>query len=227
MEKQIVVERKNTRMKTAVMACALTLCLGAGGALAWFTATDTVENKLSVSDLGNGDDTVQVVEPSWDPTDDDSDGVPDAAQNILPTQTIAKDPQIKNNSDAEVWVIAELKMPVDTVKVLNADGTTPEAAAETELYDYTIDTANWEAKGAPVKDVTDGKGFYTQTYVYKTKLAAGATSEKLFDGVSLKNLADAQGVSGAQNITVTVKAIQTEGVATIDDAMSYYAAQNA
>lgn len=216
MEKQIVVEKKNnSRVFKGIAAAGLALALGAGGALAWFTASDSVENVISVSNLGNGEEGNDVVieEPNFDP---------EQAVDLLPTEEISKDPQVANKSDAEVWAWAELKVPVAEVSVLDADGA-PGAAAEQELYTYTIDTTNWTKVGETV--VADG--YATTTYALNDKLPAGGTSAPLFETVALKNLADAQGVSGPQNITVTAKTIQTLGIDSIDDAMAAYAAQHA
>jgi len=200
----------------ALLACAL----ATGGMLAYFTGTDTVVNEFKISEgLANK---VEVVEPSWDETDADGDGVPDAAQNLVPLQTVAKDPAVRNGSDIPAWCYIELKVPTAEVSVLAEDGT-PGAAETRELFTYTVNEGWTEFKAPTVAD-----GYTTHLYVADDPVAAGATTGALFDSVTLVNLVEAQGTSGADEITVTAHAIQAEGIeGNGEDAWDFYKAQNA
>lgn len=204
----------------AVVSVALVGTLAMAGIGAYFTGTDTVENKFDIS--AGLTDKITVTEANWDTTDDDGDGVPDAAQHVVPLQTIAKDPVVDNKSDVEAWLFCQIKVPTANVSVVGDDGA-PEAAAQHELFTYTVNDG-WTESGTPV--VKDG--YTTHTYLYNTKVAAGASTAKaVFDDVTLINLVEAQGVSGPDQIDVIGHGIQAEGLDTAAAAWAAYTAQNA
>lgn len=113
----------------AGVSVALVGTLALAGIGAYFTGTDTVENKFDIS--AGLTDKITVVEENWDTTDADDNGIPDAAEHVVPLQTLAKDPVIKNESDVEAWLFCQIKVPTANVSVVGEDGT-PEAAASHE-----------------------------------------------------------------------------------------------
>ena len=198
---------------------AAALMVGTLGTFAYFTGTDTVENVFSVSE--GLTDKIEVVEPNWSTTDDDGDGTPDAAQNLVPLQTVAKDPAVSNKSDVAAWCFMQVKVPTATVSVVGEDGA-PEEAASHELFTYKLNSG-WTETGTPV--VADG--YTTHTYLCDTQTAAGAKTPAVFDDVTLINLVEAQGTSGADKITAIGHAIQAEGFDTPAASWAAYSAQNA
>ncbi len=213
-------EQKRAKAKALITAgVAGALVVGAMGTFAYFTGTDTVENVFTMSE--GLADKIEVVEPGWDLTDEDANGVPDAAENLVPLQTVAKDPAVKNGSDIEAWCFVQVKVPTAEVSVVGEDGA-PVAAASHELFTYEVNEG-WTQSGDPV--VADG--YTTHTYLCDAQVAAGATSPALFDDVTLINLVEAQGNSGADKITVDGHAIQAEGFADAASAWAAYGAQNA
>lgn len=204
----------------AGVSVALVGTLALAGIGAYFTGTDTVENKFDIS--AGLTDKITVVEENWDTTDADTNGIPDAAEHVVPLQTIAKDPVVKNESDVEAWLFCQIKVPTANVSVVGEDGT-PEAAASHELFTYTVNEG-WTESGTPV--VADG--YTTHTYLYNTKVAANSqTAKAVFDDVTLINLVEAQGVSGPDQIDVIGHGIQAEGLDTAAAAWTAYTAQNA
>ena len=148
--------------------------------------------------------------------------LPDAAEHVVPLQTIAKDPVVKNESDVEAWLFCQIKVPTASVSVVGEDGT-PEAAASHELFTYTVNEG-WTEHGTPVA----ADGYTTHTYLYNTKVAANSqTAKAVFDDVTLINLVEAQGVSGPDQIDVIGHGIQAEGLDTAAAAWTAYTAQNA
>ena len=75
--------------KTYLAAVVLLLVFVVGGAIAYFTDTDT---KTNVFTIGSVD--IELVEPNWNTTDANSNNVPDAAEDLMPGQSVAKDPKI-------------------------------------------------------------------------------------------------------------------------------------
>lgn len=202
-----------------IAAAALALALGTGGMLAYFTGTDTVENEFTVSaGMANK---IEVVEPSWDTTDADGNGVPDAAEDLVPLQEVAKDPAVANKSDVEAWAFIQVKVPTAEVSLLNEDGT-PGEPSMAELFTYEVN-AGWAEFGEPVT----ADGYTTHTYLCQQKVAAGAVTPAVFDSVTLVNLVEAQGTSGADSIDVTGMAIQAEGFDSPEAAWAAYRGQNA
>lgn len=127
----------------AGVSVALVGTLALAGIGAYFTGTDTVENKFDIS--AGLTDKITVVEENWDTTDADTNGIPDAAEHVVPLQTIAKDPVVKNESDVEAWLFCQIKVPTASVSVVGEDGT-PEAAASHELFTYTVNEG-WTEHG--------------------------------------------------------------------------------
>ena len=213
-------EQKRAKAKALITAgVAGALVVGAMGTFAYFTGTDSVENVFTMSE--GMTDKIEVVEPAWDLTDADANNVPDAAENLVPLQTVAKDPAVKNGSDVAAWVFIQVKVPTAEVSVVGEDGA-PVAAASHELFTYTVKDG-WTEHGTP----TVADGYTTHTYLCDAQVAAGATSPALFDDVTLINLVEAQGTSGADKITVDGHAIQAEGFADAASAWAAYSAQNA
>ena len=69
----------------AGVSVALVGTLALAGIGAYFTGTDTVENKFDIS--AGLTDKITVVEENWDTTDADDNGIPDAAEHVVPLQT--------------------------------------------------------------------------------------------------------------------------------------------
>ena len=81
---QNLLGKKVTRrgwLKATGAATLAIACTGVGTGLAWFTAKDVKVNPTAVAE----NLAVKVVEPNWDP---------EAAKAVVPTQVVAKDPQI-------------------------------------------------------------------------------------------------------------------------------------
>lgn len=194
---------ERTRAKAAAAAsCAALLALGA--VMAALTATDTAVNRF---ELAEGLD-VEVVEAAWDASPDaDGDSVPDAAENLLPTQEVAKDPKVRNGTGTEAYVFCEVEVPIRHVATANEDGTVNDAA-DVELFAYEVND------GWTLKDKVESEDGTTATYRYawESTVAAGETGT-LFDSVTYANVAD-DGLSGAdllQELVVTGHGVQSLG----------------
>lgn len=195
---------------------------------------DVKENKFTIAEDLNGK--IHVVEPGWDALPDaDKDGVPDAATNMAPMASVLKDPAVSNEAEIPVWAFAQVKVPTANVKILNEDGTSPETASMNELFEMemTADSGWVEVFENPTFDadqpasaenpryVTTGTakvidGYTVHTYVQTTQLAGTTTdtatkTKNIFDKVTLRNLVEAQGTSGAQDIIVGGFGIQVTG----------------
>lgn len=196
-----------------VLALALVLCMGIASISAYFTDTDTATNTFTIGEIK-----LDLQEPSWDDTDTDGDGTPDAAEDIQPNQTIAKDPRVENTGINDEFVFLTVEVPYSTIVSADLDGTLANngEAKQTQLFTYTVN-AGWVQVGDAVWSDADDDGNGTVTYVYAyaendtmTSLEAGDFTGTLFDNVTFVNAIEEQGLENStKNVIVNAYGIQT------------------
>ena len=193
------------KKKTIIAAIVLLLVAAIGGAIAYFTDTESETNTFTI---GNVD--ITLTEPNWDTTDADHDNVPDAAENIAPGVSVAKDPTITNvSATAPAYVYAKVEIPCSTAV------TTPEAVPAKEIFTLNSIGSGWTL----MNDGACTNGVATKVYNYgtssaMTSLAAGSATPAVFSSVSLNSniTGTEQGLSGNKNVVVTGYGIQTNGL---------------
>ena len=200
--------------RTILAAFVLVLMLAVGGAIAYFTDQDTKTNTFTI---GNVD--ITLTEDGWDAlADNNNNQIPDDAEDMMPGESVTKDPTINNVSTKNpAYVFAKVEVPCTTV-------TSP--ATSEELFTYTVNSGWTEltvSNQLPVACTSGG----TATHVYYygsngtlTPLAKAAddstptsTSAPVFSSVTLRStLTGNEGLSGNKQIVVTGYGIQTEGL---------------
>ena len=198
--------------KTFLAAIVLLLLFVVGGAVAYFTDTDTKTNTFTI---GNVD--IDILEAGWDAlTDTDNDEIPDDAEDMMPGESVTKDPVIRNLSTKNpAYVFAKVEVPCTTIV---APATTSE-----ELFTYTIN-AGWTELSTEAVACTSG-GTATHVYYYGsngtlTTLAKAAdsstptaTTNPIFSTITLRStLKGNEGLTGNKEVVVTGYGIQTEGL---------------
>jgi len=198
------------KKKTILAAVVLLLVAIVGGAIAYFTDTDEKTNTFTI---GNVD--ITLTEPNWDTTDTTpANGVPDAAEDLMPGETVAKNPIINNESTKNpAYVFAKVVVPCTTE-------TTPQ-----EIFTYTVNTDAWTELSGEAVACTSG-GNATHVYYYGTsgtltELAKAAnastptpTTKAVFDSVTVRGtLTGSEGLTGNKNVVVTGYGIQKDGLA--------------
>ena len=180
------------KKKTNLAALVLLLVFVVGGAIAYFTDTDTATNTFTIGNVE-----IEVLEPTWDTTGSAK------AEDMMPGETAEKDPQIHNKSTTNpAYVFMKVESPCTT-------DTTP-----VELLPYTANTTNWNL----MTNGTCTNGKVTRIYSYGTStamtaLAADATTEALFDSVTLEStFTGSSNMPQSTDITITGYAIQSEGL---------------
>lgn len=197
------------RNKTIIAAVVLLLVFIVGGAIAYFTDTETKTNTFTIGSVD-----ITLTETGWDAlTDTDEDGIPDLAEDMMPGDSVTKDPLITNVSTKNpAYVFVKLEVPCTTIVA-------PATVSE-ELFTYTIN-AGWTeltvSNELPVACTSGG----TATHVYYygsngtlTSLATNtATTNPLFNSVTLRStLTGNEGLTGEKNIVITGYGIQTNGL---------------
>ena len=186
------------KVKATVATMAMVGVLAAGGIMAYFTDADTATNTFSLGKVS-----LDLQEPNWEPP-----------QNITPNQEITKDPQVKNDGVNEEFVFLTVDVPYANIVTANADGT-KNAAADTELFSYTVN-AGWKELGAAQKDTA--KGVVRHTYVYGTDtactaLAKDAVTPALFSSVTFCNAVEDQNLeTSTKEILLNAYGIQTTDI---------------
>lgn len=206
--------------------CAVTVCLLAGGTIAYFTDTDAVENAFSV---GNVD--IVLSEPSFD-----ADQAP-----AVPNEETAKDPYVANNGSEEAIVFLSVQVPVEEVTMVNDDGTKGDVAV-TEIYWLKRNDTPADTFASTFYDTSNGKnwvqlshtpgeagGYATYLFGYRKALAPASTpitnendpaqvatldqyTERLFDKIQLKNIVEGTSLGG-KTIIVQAYGVQAEYIA--------------
>lgn len=195
------------KKKIIIASLVLLLVFAVGGAIAYFTDS---EEKTNTFTIGNVD--ISLTEANWSLTDDNHNDVPDAAENVVPGQSIPKDPVIKNESTTNpAYVFAKVEVPCTTA-------TSP--ATPVEIFSYTPVNAAWTELSSAAVACTSG-GTATHVYYYGTNntlssLAANTAAPALFTSITVSSQvtgATSEGLTGAKNVVVTGYGIQTNGLA--------------
>ena len=197
--------------KIVIAAVILLLVFVVGGAVAYFTDTDSKTNTFTIGSVD-----ITLTEDGWDAlADTNNNDIPDAAEDMMPGESVTKDPLINNVSTKNpAYVFAKVEVPCTTVE----SPATPE-----EIFTYTTN-AGWTELSTAAVACTNG-GTATHVYYYGsngtlTVLAKAAdastptsTTNPVFSSISLRStLTGNEGLTGNKNVVVTGYGIQTEGL---------------
>ena len=196
-KKNLFANRKN--IKRTVVAVSLVSALSIAGLSAYFTDADSKNNTFTIGKVKQ-----QLLEPNWNEEN---------AKNITPNEVIKKDPQVKNTGINDQYVFVTVKVPKKSIITAQDDGTKNTAAADTQLFSYTVNEG-WTQLG----DVKQTAGANEYTYYYGkadtlTSLAKDATTPTVFDTVKFCNAIEGQGLEeSTQNIEVKSYGIQASNL---------------
>lgn len=192
------IHSKKNYIVILLMTCILLLST----AFAFLTAKDETVNTFTVGNIS-----ISLTEPQWDATNPSG-----AFENILPGQTITKDPTItvnENSNSAYVYMMLEVPK-VYKVDIVNNDVT--ESKDQHQLFEYAVNEG-WILIDSKTNDNTEAYNYYV--YAYNNSLAANESAQ-LFDNVTFANVTSdfveniGNGLHGDLNIKVTGYAIQSD-----------------
>lgn len=176
------------KMTIFLAAAALAGTLAIGGTMAYLTDYDTVNNRFTVGKVE-----IDLEEPGWKPKDN---------EKLVPTQNIAKDPQITNTGKNDAFVYLEVSVPIRSVITANPDGSR-KPKADTELFSFAADK-EWTQVS---KSRVGTNQVYT--YCYNRVLSPGKNTTPLFQSMTFANVIEGQLEEEALDVPVRAYAIQT------------------
>lgn len=131
--------------KTAIISGVLAVAILVGGAFAFLTDSETVTNRFKFSGSENPAQKIEVIEPDYDP---------EPEHNIVPTETVSKNPQVVNQGTSRSYAYIAVYSPM-------VDITDDSAVNKTEVFTFNkyqpgSFTATWvDAEGnALAQDAT-------------------------------------------------------------------------
>ena len=185
-----------TKKKVVTFFAVSALCgvMAIGSSMAYLTDHDSVTNKFSVGKVD-----IEGQEPNYTP---DPDG---KTNNILPTQVIKKDPQIKNVGKNDAYVYIDVSIPIAKVITVDAAGNRLNGgvAKDTELFTQNNVSKKWTLMYN--KRVGNNMVY---TYSYNEILAPGKTTDPVFTTLTAANIVEGQLDGQDLNVPVHYYAIQ-------------------
>ena len=184
-----------------MIACGLVISVAVGSTVAYLTDAETATNTFTVGNVQ-----IDLEEPGYPGNDSDE------VKNIIPNQEIVKDPQIENtgNNDA----LAFLRVEVPQEMFTDGDDGTGEQKKQ-DLFRLKGVSDQWELLRTETVTREDGKAKTSYVYGYKKTLGKGATTDKLFQKVQMKNAVESDLSGNVEDIVVTACAIQSTEVSDI------------
>lgn len=181
-----------------IIACGLVISVAAGSTVAYLSDAETATNTFTVGNVQ-----IDLEEPGYPGNDSDE------VKNIIPNQEIVKDPQIENtgNNDA----LAFLRVEVPQEMFTDEDDGTGEQKKQ-DLFRLKGVSDQWELLRTETVTGEDGKVKTSYVYGYKKTLGKGATTDKLFQKVQMKNAVESDLNGNVEDIVVTACAIQATDI---------------
>lgn len=115
---------KKKRTMITLAACGLVAIMTVVGTVAYLTDQTSATNNFTFGDVK-----VDTLEPDWDLTDENGNGVPDVAEEVVPNQQIPKSVQAENVGVNDAIVFIKVTVPVELVTRVSNDGTTEKTEA--------------------------------------------------------------------------------------------------
>ena len=199
------------KKKTLLAALVLLLIFVVGGAIAYFTDTDQKTNTFTIGSVD-----ITLTEDGWDAlADSNSNNIPDDAEDMMPGETVTKDPVVNNISTKNpAYVFVKVEVPCTTIV---APATTSE-----EIFTYTVNTGWTELSSEAVACTSAGTASHVYYYGSNNTLsvlakAANAqtptSTNPVFSTITLRNtLKGNEGLTDQKQVVITGYGIQTEGL---------------
>ena len=228
---------KLTRRKVFVAALAISLvAILSMGTLAWFTAEDEITNNFFVGDTTVDADEVFGID-LWETSDIDGNGTIEndeifgketladngiTYEDILPGQLFDKDPYFTNTGIHGQYLRAVVTVTeADILK----EAMIPKGATASDWENVANFLPGTSNKWSLEYKYYTNKDTFVFVYYYTEVLAAGATTEKLFDDVAIPTELTKEQAADIDNFSINIRGevIQSEHLADVASAKEAFA----
>ena len=196
--------KSKKQLLRALIACGLVVSVAAGGTVAYLTDAETATNTFTVGKVK-----IDLEEPGYPGNDSDE------VKNIVPNQEIVKDPQIENTGNNDALVFLRVEVPQETFAELDAGNNVGEKKLQ-DLFKLKNVNDQWELLRTETVTGEGGKAKTSYVYGYKKTLGKGATTDKLFQKVQMKNAVESDLSGNVEDIIVTACAIQATDIPNVN-----------
>ncbi len=185
-----------------MIACGLVVAVAAGSTVAYLTDAETATNTFTIGRVQ-----IDLEEPGYPGNDSDE------VKNIVPNQEIVKDPQIENTGNNDALAFLRVEVPQEMFTD-GDDGTG--AQKKQDLFRLKGVSDQWELLRTETVTGENGKAKTSYVYGYKKTLGKGATTDKLFQKVQMKNAVESDLSGNVEDIIVTACAIQATDIPNVN-----------
>ena len=196
--------KSKKQLLRTLIACGLVVSVAAGGTVAYLTDAETATNTFTVGKVK-----IDLEEPGYPGNDSDE------VKNIVPNQEIVKDPQIENTGNNDALVFLRVEVPQETFAELDAGNNVGEKKLQ-DLFKLKNVNDQWELLRTETVTGEGGKAKTSYVYGYKKTLGKGATTDKLFQKVQMKNAVESDLSGNVEDIIVTACAIQATDIQNVN-----------
>ena len=208
---------KLSKKKTVITSMAA-LAVFAGMSVPYVSAYLT-DNETATNTFTVGKVQVDLEEPSYPGNNTDK------TTNLVPNGEVAKDPKVENTGNNAAIVFIKMTVPRANVTLVKDNGEKGTKEVQ-ELFYFkknadTIDKhqnnfdTNWVELTSPEGTATATERTYV--FGYNTAVAAGKSTNPLFEKIQLKNVIENEITTGeAKNIKIDTYAIQADNIVGVD-----------
>lgn len=182
--------KKYQKIFAAVIGCAAILPASAGLTNAFLQKPMNELNNVMTP--GNID--VLLTEPLWKKED---------AADLLPGQTVSKNPTVTNTGDNDSWVFLRVDVPVKNIRLVDPATKRKTEKMDTELLSFEADTS-WEL----VSKTKDTSAVH-YVYGFKKILKSGASTNALFSHVTIVNYLEGE-IDPEEILTMPIEAVSIQ-----------------
>jgi len=200
------------RFKSLASILSLIVIFLIGSTIAYFTTTDTVTNRLKSSNFD-----IILTESNWNPV---------SGQNLMPNETIDKNPVVTNLENTDAFIFITVKMAYETELIEDDNGNyIGTSGVPIPLYKFVVEGETQDKDYTPTQMVHDGwrlvgepeteNNIITYVYAYAesdtkmTPLRKGESTPPLFDKIKLWNFNE-KAYEHMENVIVEAIGIQAE-----------------
>lgn len=223
-EMNLCMHKKNLKLAVLAITSFLAVSFLIGGVYAYLSHSDSNINTFTIGDVH-----IKAWEPNFPTKDDDGNGVPDECELMIPYETIAKDPRIKNTGTNDAVVFFKVTAPVEKLNLIGDNGGRSgekdadlfwfkQAGDDDDSHINHFDESWIELTSLDQQFVEceecneEGKGF-TYIFGYQTSISSAESTTTLFDQIQNKKYGSRTiGPNEIQQIRIEAYAIQAEDI---------------